>query len=549
MGVSLGALLAGRVAPDELVKTYRPDPAVPELLTGGDVRTRRLVWAAVDRLARHSGWDDLATTLVARLDREHFGRLLTDFDSGVRRRAWDVLANHRYWHDAPQAREALLVLSMDAYSYAWRDCAEVLRRAGSSIGDELADAAVDAEGAYQDRVLAILGVHRRIPLPDLTAFPDAYVHCWSCDRPAQLIPARRCRHLPVLLEMTTSTLDWVPSGAVERLAELGPGMAEVLHAVRRSRHPARRGALGALAEFGWADLPPADLAALLRLIRLKQRSEVIEPVKRFRPGTWYAIPTTDQAAVLEAFELVDPIPATLRTGFAVWHGWEPVYFGAEQYRPGQPNPYGYDLSPEIFVSPALDGWTLVMPNQCSALRNRSDEELYQRLRALGRRFGAAHFYSRADDGHGYYSEWCIAQNDVILIHTSSGLGEIDFDRDERPAAPASLEDLRAWLAAHDHGQGHPRGEPRTRVYKPDVNALRARFGKDPLPPEKLDNTVEFHRLNDEFEVEWEYGADAAACRLSVGLETLGTHTRVEGTGVLVVESASRDRIRRGRLPI
>ncbi|MFQ6230594.1 hypothetical protein, partial [Nocardia sp. NPDC002869] len=207
------------------------------------------------------------------------------------------------------------------------------------------------------------------------------------------------------------------------------------------------------------------------------------------------------------------------------------------------------LSPEIFVSPVLDGWTLVMPNPYSTLTHKYGEERYQYLRALSRRFGAAHYYSRADDGHGYYSEWCIAENDAILIHTSSGDGKIDFDHDERPAAPTSLEDLRAWLAAHDHRRGHPRGEPRRRIYKPDLNALRARFGKDPLPPEKLDTAVEFHPMSQEFETEWEYGADAAAWRLSVGLETLGPHTRVEGTGVLVVEAATRDQIRRGRLPI
>ncbi|MFQ6230205.1 hypothetical protein, partial [Nocardia sp. NPDC002869] len=339
MGVSLGALLAGRVAPEELIKTYRPDPAVPELLTGGDVRTRRMVWEAVDRLARHTGWDDLGTELVARLDREHFQRLLTDYDASLRRRTWDVLVGRRHWDEHPQADVALRVLASDAHTYAWRDCTEVLRRAGSIIGDELLDAAVRAAGDYQDRVLAVLGVHRRIPLLDLTAFPDAYVYCWSCRESAELIPAQRCRHLPVLLEMTTSTLDWVPHGAIRQLAELGPGMAEVLYAVRRSSSPARRGALGVLAEFGWADLPHADVMTLLRLIRRKQRSEAIGPVKRFATGSWFAIPTTDQAAVLDAFELVDPIPATLRMGFAVWGGVGPVYLAADEYRPGQPSPY------------------------------------------------------------------------------------------------------------------------------------------------------------------------------------------------------------------
>lgn len=46
-----------------------------------------------------------------------------------------------------------------------------------------------------------------------------------------------------------------------------------------------------------------------------------------------------------------------------------------------------------------------------------------------------------------------------------------------------------------------------------------------------------------------FGARAAAQRLSVGLETLGPQTRVQGTGVMAVPAHLRHRLRRGALPI
>ncbi|WP_429423546.1 hypothetical protein [Nocardia sp. GAS34] len=75
----------------------------------------------------------------------------------------------------------------------------------------------------------------------------------------------------------------------------------------------RRMTLEMLAEYGWDQIGAKDLLALERLIRMKQRVETPEPLRRQQlNGAWYALPTTDQAAVLDALDLIDPVPATMR---------------------------------------------------------------------------------------------------------------------------------------------------------------------------------------------------------------------------------------------
>ncbi|MEU8900520.1 hypothetical protein AB0C65_31970 [Nocardia sp. NPDC048505] len=305
-----------------------------------------------------------------------------------------------------------------------------------------------------------------------------------------------------------------------------------------------------LAEFGWAEMLSDDVRLLVRLIRMKQRIEVAEPIDATDTGDWYALPTTDQAAVLDAFDLIDPIPATLRMGFAVWGGASPVYSVTQEYWPGQRNPLGWPRDCEVFISPALDGWTLVMPRRIYALERFGDQEArYARLRALSRRFGAAHFYRRYEDGVCYESSRCIAENDSIRIHFGCLDDDVDFSHAEEFGGPATLMELRAWLEARSHGRSRPRADPRNEIFRPDLNALRARFGKDPLPTDNPARTPELDPMSEECGMAWAYGAEAAAWHLSVSLEELGPHTRVEGTGVLAIPASDRNYLRRGRLPI
>src|SRR5436305_547010 len=126
--------------------------------------------------------------------------------------------------------------------------------------------------------------------------------------------------------------------------------------------PHRRHALAGLAEIvGWDGLDTADQALVQRLIRIKIPREVPEP---FNPdGQWYAIPTRDQAAVLNALDLSDPMPVTMRFGQAA---------ASSTY---------IQQGKVAYVTPVLDGWTLAFV---------WDGKFEDQAAALSRRFGTAH---------------------------------------------------------------------------------------------------------------------------------------------------------------
>ncbi|MFQ6229556.1 hypothetical protein [Nocardia sp. NPDC002869] len=444
---------------------------------------------------------------------------------------------------------ALQVLADDRFDYAWADCAEILRRAAPWVFDDLVGVlANDPPPTPARRLRRVLGVpaeERPLELSPRSA--DSMIHCqwWPCGRHGELVAAHRCQRLPVLVTLLASSYEEIRGLAVKALVDFGPGMVAVMQEVRRSRCPSRRAALAVLAEFGWQNLDPADLAALHRLIRIKQRTETPRPLPQIDfASTWYALPTTDQAAVLTALDLHDPVPATMRMGFAPWQGFLPQYVNTDAYELDDPHRYWRSGLPQVFVTPALDGWTLVLWEE---LLTQSDEEMYRRVERLSRRFGAAHRYCQFDSGHGYSSDWCVAESGAVRIHCGCYDGEVVVHRSAElsPSMPAA-EAVRDWLAAHDHGKGHrpPKPAPVYQVSRSEKDRLRARFGKDPLPPAEED-----HRYAKEALREWECGVQGAAWRLSISPDTFGLHTRVQGTGVLAVPATRRGALRRGRLPI
>ncbi|WP_433206438.1 hypothetical protein ACQP1G_19930 [Nocardia sp. CA-107356] len=162
----------------------------------------------------------------------------------------------------------------------------------------------------------------------------------------------------------------------------------MLREMRRSPRLYRWHALTGLAEIvGWDGLDLADQALVQRLIRIRIPHEVAEP---FDPdGVWYAIPTHDQAAVLEALDLSDPMPVTMWLGQAAASD-------------------GFLLDGKVgYFTPVLDGSTL--PFVWSL-------DLEDTTAALSRRFGTAHGYVNWDDYHGFgfATGWCIAENGTIV---------------------------------------------------------------------------------------------------------------------------------------
>lgn len=509
--------------------------------------------------------------------------MVTDPDPVVRQRARDVhSAPHLDGELSDDVRVVLTVLADDTALDAWPDCAELVRAVVPSyefryVVTVLARTRNDGLG---DRLANALGLPGGRDLPRFTteqAGEGASVTCWSCT-PAETGPegddnraTARCVRVSALVALLGSRLDQVRQRAVRELAELGPGVAGVLRTVCRSRTSARHGALAALAEIGWHELDQADRDLLTRFVRSRQPEETPTPLGPPHEWTaeWYAIPTTDQAAVLDAFDLCDPVPATMRMGLAPWRREDGWY-------PGDRDAYG-EIHPtfeQVYVSPALDGWTLVFANYPTldgggpAERSQGHAaKALHRCRELSRRFGSAHWYAQGYDFDDY-SGWCVYEHGELARYCYYNPAHFDLPEGEVLAGPTSLadldwasspaEDLRGWLAERNTGAGHPPPPPKPRPSRKEAEARLLRVmsamrneeleepdetpDEEPEEPDDEDGSPNPAR-------DWEFSVSRVAWRLSVSPESFGPDMHMAGTGVLAVPRALRNRPRYGALPV
>lgn len=280
----------------------------------------------------------------------------------------------------------------------------------------------------------------------------------------------------------------------------------------------RATALEALAGIGGPDaLSDRDLAAWRRLTRIKQLTET--PEKLHLCGSWYAVPSVDQAAVLAAFDLGDPEPVTLRTGASAWnhdsHNWR--------------GKHPHERCARVFVGPALDGWTLVFGRSSQDAHRIEDaddreaartEVARERCADLSRRFGAAQWYGMScGDG---WTAWCIAEGgEVVRFYDTFEAGE---KGDDGPGHPAES----GYLLPHEHvdtGDAFDAvmGDLYGGAGPLDVEAFYARYEavrRDLGIPDTC------------------YATDIAA-RLSVDPGALGARTRMTGSGVLALTACGR----------
>lgn len=228
-------------------------------------------------------------------------------------------------------------------------------------------------------------------------------------------------------------------------------------------------------------------------------------------GFWYAVPTADQGSVLDAFDLGEGQVVSLRAGAETWnldqHAWDADDAHAACSR--------------VFVSPVLDGWTLVFGSSSldhHRVEDADDPEaalapvVRERCVALSRRFGASHWYGMScGDG---WTAWCVAENGEVLRHYDAF--DAEENGDDGPRHPAEA----GYLLPHEDG-----------------------FPEDAFDDVDVSDSAAFTALHDRLKRELGIPdtcyADDIAARLSVNPGALGPHTAVSGQGVVALTACGR----------
>ncbi len=284
--------------------------------------------------------------------------------------------------------------------------------------------------------------------------------------------------------------------ALQRIRAGGPGRL-------------RAGALRALAEIaGDGGLAARDRAAVERLIRVKLLTERPEPLDGCAVcGPWLALPTGDQRAVLDALDLSDPRPATLRLGFAAFycdrHG-----MASEEQTEGR-----------VFVTPRLDGWTLVLGAWYT--RWGGLDRYGEACRDLSSRFGTAQAYWY--DAQTGSSAWVVCAAGAILRW---------YDPDAEPSEVGERLPVEQGMLLPDEEPGIP------------DDAFAAWSPSAPDASERLADLYARYQVPDTCD------ALTVAAAMSVSPRSLGPGTDVQGHGLLALTAMGRAHgVPAGALPI
>jgi hypothetical protein len=316
--------------------------------------------------------------------------MLADPDPEVARRAEDVRRARLHGGQSDHALVLLKVLADKTAGHAWPDCLELLAAVAL---DEMFDwlvtvLAKTTKDGLGDRLAAALGLPGGRDLPRFAteqAGDGACVTCWSCppdatgpeggDDASHAVSTARCARVSALVALLDSRHERVRQRAVQELAGLGPGMAGVLRAVRRSRSRprVRRGALVVLAELGWRELGPADRDLLTRFLRTQPPAHPLLPaVLRELPWPWNDLswrlgpwkltalphtPATEQAALDALTTVLSDLPPAAQGGDWSDESWE-LYDRFEEeasHRLEQLRRW-YDLVTREGISEVLHGW-------------------------------------------------------------------------------------------------------------------------------------------------------------------------------------------------
>jgi hypothetical protein len=203
--------------------------------------------------------------------------------------------------------------------------------------------------------------------------------------------------------------------------EKAPNAATVLRDIRRhGPGRLRAAALDALMHIeGESGLDPTDVAAVERLIRIRQRTDLLTPVMSIET-TWWCIRDFDQATVMASLGLTSPRPVTYKLANSVMEIID-----------------SDDESGLVYVGPEINGWTPVVGPWCDAFGDRADEARTT-VERLSADCGEVHAFSFSAYNNG--TAWLVARNGVTVRRYST------FDPQDTTGDLLPIE--QDWMAAH-----------------------------------------------------------------------------------------------------
>ncbi|WP_406006761.1 HEAT repeat domain-containing protein [Streptomyces sp. NBC_00637] len=172
----------------------------------------------------------------------------------------------------------------------------------------------------------------------------------------------------------------------------------------RERGPGRQRAraLTVLAESGGEGaLSRADVAAVERLVRVKLQDDRPEGLWACW-NHWIAVHSGDQAGIMRILGLSDPRPVTFALSNDI--------VDTDSHGFGPDDPYRGDE--RVFVTPELDGWTLVLGAWCDPCGEERGDDVLRLCVELSHRYGQAHAYYYGGQGDG--SAWVVAEHGVVV---------------------------------------------------------------------------------------------------------------------------------------
>ncbi len=358
---------------------------------------------------------------------------LTSKDAGVRQAAADEL------HEAGAAAVPLMIETVRRLgpSPQYALLMEVLGRLGRVAFDPVCAALAAAQTRDERRTFA--RVFGRLGESALPGYVSALDHPSPVVRLAAIggigglkeagLPAA-----PVIAAMLGHADKQVRDSASWALVSMGTVVIPLLQDIRAAGPGrARPAALYCLAEIGGENaLSSRDRQAVERLIRVKLATDHPVPVTCCFLS-WIAVATSDQQQVMRLFGLTPAWPATFPLGIAAadrdGHG---LHDGPGRYA-------------RVFVTPPLDGWTLLIGPWCDPVDEERRDDVLERCVRASAVFGRAqaYWFAARDDG----SAWLVAENGMLVRRGASPGDALDEEPDEEialgPRLPYEAEVLAA----------------------------------------------------------------------------------------------------------